>query len=179
MTAAQSSSLVTSSGSNLRRGADGIDDLPAFVLQHVGDHHLGAFAREHARRRRPHAGCRAGDDGDLARESHGCLSFCFPGGIVSQLLGSAQRSEESAQFMYESRALREREVPATRYHEPPLDIVAPFGRIARRRTIAPETARRRDAVRGAVAGDLLRPSFRFLPKNECVVFTFTVSGCPV
>jgi hypothetical protein len=24
-----------------------IGDLPAFVLKHIGDHHLGAFAREH------------------------------------------------------------------------------------------------------------------------------------
>ena len=27
-----------------RRGADGIGHPPAFVLQYVGDHHLGAFA---------------------------------------------------------------------------------------------------------------------------------------
>ena len=32
-----------------RRGANRIGHLPAFVLQHVGDHHFGAFAHEHAR----------------------------------------------------------------------------------------------------------------------------------
>ena len=63
-----------------RRGANRIGHLPAFVLQHVGDHHFGAFAREHARRPRPHAGCRAGDDGDLVRESHFCvLPFALNG----------------------------------------------------------------------------------------------------
>src|SRR5271169_4466445 len=40
----------------------------------------------------PHARCRAGDDGDLARKSHDNLSFCCRRRIVSQLLGSAQRS---------------------------------------------------------------------------------------
>ncbi len=64
-----------------RRVADGMGHLPAFVLQHVGDHHLGAFAREHARRGRPHAGCRTRDDGDLALESHGCFPpFASVGG---------------------------------------------------------------------------------------------------
>jgi hypothetical protein len=58
-----------------RRGADGIGHLPAFVFQHVGDDHPGPFARENPRRGRAHAGCRAGDDGDLVRESHGCLPF--------------------------------------------------------------------------------------------------------
>ena len=53
-----------------RRGADAIGHLPPFVLQYVRDHDLGAFAREHARCGCPHAGCCAGDDGDLARESH-------------------------------------------------------------------------------------------------------------
>ena len=37
-----------------RRGTNGIRHLPAFVLQHVGDDHLGAFAREDSRRGRPH-----------------------------------------------------------------------------------------------------------------------------
>ena len=44
----------------------GVDDLPAFVLQHVGDHDFGAFTRKHARRGRAHAGCRTGEDGDLS-----------------------------------------------------------------------------------------------------------------
>jgi hypothetical protein len=58
-----------------RRAANGICHLTAFVLQYVGDHYLGAFAREHARRGRPHPGGCAGDDGDLARESHGSPPF--------------------------------------------------------------------------------------------------------
>jgi hypothetical protein len=49
------------------RGADSLGHLPAFVLQHVGDYHLGAFACEHPRRGRPHAGRRARNDGHLAR----------------------------------------------------------------------------------------------------------------
>jgi len=53
-----------------RRDPDGIGHLSAFMLQYVGDHHFGSFAREHARRGRPHAGCRAGNDGNLARQSH-------------------------------------------------------------------------------------------------------------
>jgi hypothetical protein len=57
------------------RGTDGIGHLPALVLQHVGDHYLGAFAREHARRGGPHAGRRAGNDGDFVREPHGCPPF--------------------------------------------------------------------------------------------------------
>ena len=55
-----------------RRDPDGIGHLSAFMLQYVGDHHFGSFAREHARRGRPHAGCRAGNDGNLARQSHDC-----------------------------------------------------------------------------------------------------------
>ena len=58
-----------------RRGADGIGHLPAFVLEHVGDDHFCTFTREQARRGCPHPGCRAGDDGDLARESH---CWCHP-----------------------------------------------------------------------------------------------------
>jgi len=54
-----------------RRGANSIGPLPAFVLQYVGNHHLGAFPREHARRGCPHAGCCAGNDGNLACQSHG------------------------------------------------------------------------------------------------------------
>jgi hypothetical protein len=49
------------------RSADSLGHLPAFVLQHVGDYHLGAFACEHPRRGRPHAGRRARNDGHLAR----------------------------------------------------------------------------------------------------------------
>ena len=56
-----------------RRGANAVGHLPAFVLQYVGDHHFGAFARKHTRRGCPHAGCSAGDDGNLASESHGCF----------------------------------------------------------------------------------------------------------
>jgi hypothetical protein len=67
--------------------------------------------------------------------------------MVSQLLGSAQRSEESAQFMYERVGhFKGGEVRATRCHEPPLGIVTPFGAVARRRTIAPETAGRQYAA---------------------------------
>ena len=38
-----------------RRGPDGVGHLPAVGLQYVGDHYLGAFAREHPRRGCPHA----------------------------------------------------------------------------------------------------------------------------
>ena len=80
-----------------RRGADIISDFSAFVLQHVGDHHLGAFARKHARRGHSHPRCRAGDDCDLACKSHCWFPFC--GRSASQLLGSTRRSEESAHIM--------------------------------------------------------------------------------
>jgi hypothetical protein len=56
-----------------RRGPNGIGHLSAFVLQDVGDHYVGAFAREHPCRGCPHAGCCAGNDGDFVRESHCCL----------------------------------------------------------------------------------------------------------
>ena len=60
-------------------------------------------------------------------------------------------------------------MPATRCHEPALDIVAPFGAVARRRTIAPETARRRVGGYAALLqATCFRPSFRFLLKNECL-----------
>jgi hypothetical protein len=69
-----------------RRDTNTIGHLPTFVFQYVGNHYLGAFACEHARRRGSHAGCRARDDGDLASEPHRCsppLSgalFCPPVG---------------------------------------------------------------------------------------------------
>src|SRR5215470_863010 len=53
-----------------RRDTNTIGYLPTFVFQYVRNHYLGAFACEHARRGGSHAGCRAGDDGDLASESH-------------------------------------------------------------------------------------------------------------
>ena len=76
-----------------RRAANGIGHLPAFVLQDVGDDYVGAFAREHARRGCPHAGGCAGDNGNLARESHGCPPFfewCSAAGEVrSAFLGES------------------------------------------------------------------------------------------
>src|SRR5271167_5230051 len=88
-TAAQLSSFVTSRGSNR---AEAPIASATCRPSCVGDHHFGAFPHEHARRGCPHARCRAGDDGDLARKSHDRLSFCFHRRTVSQLLGSAQRS---------------------------------------------------------------------------------------
>jgi hypothetical protein len=45
-----------------RLSADCFGDLSAFPLKYIGDHDLGAFPREEARRGRPHAGCSTGDD---------------------------------------------------------------------------------------------------------------------
>ena len=55
-----------------RRDANPIRYLPTFVFQYVGNHYLGAFACEHARRGGSHAGCSARDVGDLASESNRC-----------------------------------------------------------------------------------------------------------
>ena len=46
-------------------GADALSHLPAFVFEHVGDHHVGAFTREHA--------CRAAPMPDAAPEMMGTL----------------------------------------------------------------------------------------------------------
>ena len=58
-----------------RRDTNAIRHLPTFVFQDVGNHYLGAFVCEHARRGGSHAGCSARDDSDLASESHRCSPF--------------------------------------------------------------------------------------------------------
>ena len=45
-------------------------DLAAVVLQHVGNHHLGAFLGKSARRRGAHAGGRTADDRHFAFQAH-------------------------------------------------------------------------------------------------------------
>jgi len=51
-------------------GANAIGHLAAFLLQYIGDHYLGAFAREHTPRDCPHAGYRA-DYGPVAAQRWG------------------------------------------------------------------------------------------------------------
>ena len=51
-------------------GADTISNLPTFMLHHIRDHDLGAFAGEHPCRGRAHSRCCASYDGDLACKSH-------------------------------------------------------------------------------------------------------------
>src|SRR5689334_9925625 len=70
-----------------RRGTDAIGHPTAFMLQHVGDHHLGAFARKQAGGGRPYAGRRTGNDGNFARKSH-CLVMRNPG-VVEGFLDAA------------------------------------------------------------------------------------------
>ena len=79
-----------------RRDTNTIRYLPTFVFQYVGNHYLGAFACEHARRGGSHAGCSARDDGDLASESHRCPPFsewCSAAGeLRPALLGEGRYS---------------------------------------------------------------------------------------
>jgi hypothetical protein len=136
-----SSNLACSSGesANLRslaaaprsRGANRIGHLPAFVVQRVGQHHFGAFAHEDARRGRADALCRAGDDGNFARKSHDCLSFCFRERIVSQLLGSAQQSTEPSP----NRRSRPDHAVDTGADDSEIQLHGPFGRVSLRRHI--------------------------------------------
>ncbi len=53
-----------------RSWPDCIDHLPTFMLEHIGNDHLGAFAGEHACGGSTHARSGTAYDGDLACQSH-------------------------------------------------------------------------------------------------------------